>query len=102
MLKIWNSDTPMSNYSQYDAENDVLICNLTGLRGDNTTIVDIVVDEVLDILKTLDHKVFVLVCWTNATLLPPVVEHYGKRIAEVRQYALGMVRYGASDLYTRT
>ncbi len=88
----------MGKYSYYDDKEKVIFTDISGLTQ-TKEITDEVIEEVIEIARSLPEKVFLVVNWKDAHLNDP--DYYGKRVAELIPLIRGVVRYAATDIHTR-
>jgi hypothetical protein len=92
----------MGKYSRYDAANDVIVTDVTGVHATHNGIIDEIFDELVALATERPRKPWVVACWQGVKLdEPAVVAHYGERTKNLLQHVAGVMRYAASDPLTR-
>src|SRR5688572_2894293 len=91
----------MGKYANYDTKERVVLVDLSGLTMTDE-IGAALERELLSLAQSLPHKVFAVVCWQDTWLDPAQNQGYGPALAELLSHFRGIVRYGVSNLGTRT
>jgi propionate CoA-transferase len=90
-------DLPFDRRFSYDAARNTLYLNFERLRINSERDVQRIKAEVEKRVKKLGHKVNAVVNYTNATIAPEVLDHYGRMVeALVAGCYLDVTRYGTS------
>lgn len=93
----------MGKYSHYDATENVILTDVTGIAAATRAVIDDIFDELNAIARSLREPVYVVACWKQVTFRDPAVaEYYGQRTGDLLKYVRGVVRYGADDPITRS
>jgi hypothetical protein len=91
----------MGKYSRYDAANDVIVTDVTGVRATDNSVIDEIFDELETIASERPRK-WVVACWRDVKLDDPAVaNYYGERTKKLLEHVAGVMRYAASDPSTR-
>ncbi len=89
----------MTNYAYYDAKDDVVIVDFTGLRVTPELFREIHA-QALAVIASLPKKVYALICWKDATFEENMPELYGELSAELLSKVKGIIRYEANVAVT--
>jgi hypothetical protein len=91
----------MGKWSYYDSTENIVYTDISGIENSLNS-VNSVIDEVINLVKDLAEKPYLIVCWKDVQMAPEVAEHYGKRTAHlIQNYLKGVARYSANDITTR-
>jgi hypothetical protein len=92
----------MGKYSRWDAVNDVIVTDVSGVNAKDNAVIDEIFDELVSIAARRARKPWVVACWKDVKFDDPsVATYYGERTAGLLQYVAGVMRYAASDPITR-
>ncbi|HXX85362.1 MAG TPA: acyl CoA:acetate/3-ketoacid CoA transferase [Casimicrobiaceae bacterium] len=88
---------PIDRRLSYDPEHNLFFINFERLTVKTQQDVDNIRDEVERKLKPLGKKVYTIVNYDNATILPEVVDAYGEMVRNLMErYYWGVTRYSTS------
>jgi hypothetical protein len=92
----------MGKYSRYDATDDVILTDVTGIVARTNAVIDEIFDELVVIASKRSRKTWVVACWKDVKFDDPsVATHYGERTKGLLQHVAGVMRYAANDPITR-
>ncbi|UJR85906.1 hypothetical protein [Sandaracinus amylolyticus] len=88
--------------SRYDAENDLLFVDATGIKASTIEMVDAIFDELDELAEKYPGR-YAMICWKDVEIgSPAVAAHYGARAAKWNTRLAGAVRYAANDPVLRS
>src|SRR5689334_13644433 len=91
----------MASYSYYDSAEDVIFTNFTDIFL-TREVLDLAIAEIIDIARYMPRKVFVVVCWKGGKMETSIAAYFGEQVSQLLEHVLGIVRYDATNLLTRT
>lgn len=92
----------MGKYSRYDAKNDVIVTDVTGVVARDRSVIDAIFDEIIELTRSRPGKPWVISCWKDVRFDDPALAaYYGERTAGLLQHVAGVVRCAANDPITR-
>lgn len=91
-----------SRFSHYDAQNDLLHVDATGVVA-HREVIDAIFDELIALARSRPSKPWVIACWKDVSFEsePEIATYYGERTAGLMQHVAGVVRYAANEPLTR-
>jgi hypothetical protein len=86
----------------YEAEDDVIFVDATGIKAYTLETVDAIFDQLEDMARKYPSR-YAIICWKDVEIgSPTVAAHYGERAARWNAMLAGVVRYAAEDPLLRS
>jgi hypothetical protein len=90
----------MGKYSYYDASEEVVFVNLSGLKP-TRDLWDEIMSDIHATLDGVEQKVYLVSCWREVQMDLSSAQYYGECVKELLKRVRGIVRYEATEPLTR-